>query len=149
MSQIHSEASAVIDAQPEKIYGVFSDYHVGHPAILPKPYFTGLIIEQGGQGAGTIVRVEMNVMGARRAYRLSVTEPEPGRLLMETDPDAGVVTTFTVDPINGGQQSRVTIATDAKASPGIQGFFEKLITPPISRRIYNKELELLAAYVKE
>lgn len=148
MSQIHSKASAVIHARPETIYGVLSDYRVGHPAILPKPYFTDLIVEQGGQGAGTLARVYMNVMGVRRSYRMSVTEPEPGHLLKETDSDAGVVTTFTVTPLDGGEQSQVTIATDAKASPGIQGFFEKLISPSITRRIYRKELQLLTAYVQ-
>jgi hypothetical protein len=39
---IHAEASMVIDARPEEIYAVVSDYRVGHPAILPRQYFTGV-----------------------------------------------------------------------------------------------------------
>ncbi|MCI0395068.1 MAG: SRPBCC family protein [Chloroflexi bacterium] len=147
MSQIHVEASAVINARPEKIYGILSDYRVGHPAILPKPYFTELTVEEGGQGAGTVMRVRMKVMGVEVAYHLVVSEPEPGRVLVETDEAAGVVTTFTVEPLNGGQQSRVTIATDMRASPGLRGFMEKLMNPPVTRRIYRQELENLAEYV--
>lgn len=148
MSQIHAEASDVIDARPEEIYAVLSDYRVGHPAILPKPYFTELMVEQGGQGAGTVIRFGMNVMGVKRVYRGVVSEPQPGRVLVEVYPEAGVVTTFTVEPLNGGKHSRVTIATDVEASPGVMGLVEKMMNPPILRRIFKKELRQLADYVR-
>jgi hypothetical protein len=142
---IHIEVSDIINASPEKIYGVLSDYRVGHPAILPK-YFTNLTVEQGGQGAGTVIRVEMNVMGAKKSYHMIVTEPQPGRVLMETDDIEGAVTTFTVEPVNA-TQSRVTIATDTPASPGLKGRIEKILNPVVARRIYREELAMLAAYV--
>jgi len=145
---IHAEASKVIDASPASIYAVLSDYRVGHPAILPKPYFKELTVEQGGQGAGTVMLVRMEVMGVKKTYHLTVSEPEPGRVLVETDQEAGVTTAFTVEPLDGGTQSRVTIATDSRPSPGIQGKIEKLINPPITRRIYARELQQLADYVK-
>jgi uncharacterized protein YndB with AHSA1/START domain len=143
---IHFEVSKVIDASPETIYAVLSDYHVGHPAILPK-YFSGLTIEQGGQGAGTVIHVEMNVMGLKQAYHMVVSEPQPGRKLVETDAAQGTTTSFTVDPLNGNQ-SRVTIATDSPASPGLRGQIEKIMNPMVARRIYREELQLLADYVK-
>ena len=149
MSQIHTEVSDIIPARPEVVYTVLTDYRVGHPAILPKPYFTELQVEQGGQGAGTVVRTRMVVMGVERIFRLTVSEPEPGRVLKEVDEQAGVVTTFTVEPLNGGQQTRVTIATDARASPGVMGMMEKLMNPPITRRIYAEELRQLAEYVRQ
>lgn len=130
MSQNHVEVSEMIDACPEEIYAVLSDYQEAHPAILPKPYFAEVTEEQGGKGAGTILRVRMKVMGVERTYHLLVSEPEPGRVLAETDADAGLVTTFTVEPLNEGEQSRVTITTDTKASPGIMGFMERLMNPP-------------------
>ena len=52
MNQIHVEVSDVIEAHAEKIYGILADYREGHPAILPKPYFTEVKVEQGGQGIG-------------------------------------------------------------------------------------------------
>jgi hypothetical protein len=148
MSVIRTEVSRVINARPEAVYAVLSDYRVGHPAILPKPYFTGLTVEQGGKGAGTIAKAEMNVFGVKQVYRLVVTEPEPGRVMVETDDKAGIVTTFTVDSVGDGSQSKVTISTDAKTSAGFRGFMERLMNPPITRRIYNEELDLLASYVE-
>jgi hypothetical protein len=84
MKQIHAEAFAVIAARPEKVYAILADYRVSHPAILPKPYFTEIAVEQGGPGAGTIARARMKVMGMEIAYRLIVSEPQPGRLMQES-----------------------------------------------------------------
>lgn len=148
MTRIYIEASAIIDARPEEVYPILADYHEGHPAILPKPYFVDLIVEEGGQGAGTVIRVLMKVLGVERTYRMEVSEPEPGRVLVETDRDAGVTTTFTVEPLDDGKQARVTIATDMTASPGLMGLIEKWLNPPISRLIYKKELQQLADYVR-
>lgn len=149
MSTIHSEATDVINARPEDVYAVLSDYEVGHPAILPKPYFENMEVEQGGQGSGTVIRVFMNVFGAKRVYREVVSEPEPGRVLVETDADAGLVTRFVIEPVNGGQQSRVTISTDTQASPGFTGLMERLMNPSITRRIYRQELRQLAGYLQQ
>ncbi len=147
MSQIHVEVSDTINARPEEIYNILADYRVGHPAIVPKAYFVELIVEQGGKGAGTVARVRMKVGGKEMSYHLIVSEPEPGRVLMETDMDTDLVTTFTVDPLNNGSATRLTIVTDFSANPGIKGFFEKLATPPVMRSIYKKELRQIADYV--
>lgn len=63
-------------------------------------------------GAGTRTRVTMRVLGGTRVFEQVVTEPEPGRRLMETNQDGSGVTTFTVDDADGGESARVTIATD-------------------------------------
>lgn len=149
MGQIHTEVSATIPARPEVVYAVLADYRVGHPAILPKPYFTELTVERGGQGAGTVVRARMVVLGVERIFQLTVSEPEPGRVLREVDQEAGVVTTFTLEPFNDGQHTRVTIATESNARPGLMGVMETLMNPPITRRIYKQELQQLAEYVRQ
>lgn len=148
MSQIHVEETHVIDARPQDVYAVLRNYHTDHPAIVPKPYFQEVKVEHGGEGAGTVILVRMKVMGVERVFRMEVTEPEPGRVLVETDHVAGVVTTFTVDGLNEGKQSRVTIASDSRPSAGLAGWMEKRISPPITRRIYKKELQQLADYVR-
>lgn len=148
MSQIHVEASRVVDARPETIYAILSDYRVGHPAILPEPYFGELNVLQGGQGAGTVVETTVTVMGIKQHYHLVVSEPQPGRVLMETDDAVGVTTTFTVEPVGNGSQTRVTIASDSRLSPGFKGFMERLMNPSVMHRIYNAELEKLAVYVR-
>lgn len=148
MSIIHIQYSAIINATPEKVYAVISDYRVGHPAILPKPYFTGLTVVEGGQGAGTVVITEMNVFGVKKTYRQYVTEPEPGRVLVEDDPVEGIKTTFILEPLEGGKQTRITLLTESRASAGFRGFMERLMNPSITRRIYKIEMANLAAYLK-
>ncbi len=148
MTTIHAESAAVIDARPEDVLAVLRDYHTGHPAVLPKPYFEECTVLEGGTGAGTVLRVRMNVMGAKRQYRMVVSEPEPG-LLVETDADAGVVTSFRVESLNDGQQARVTITTDSQASAGIMGWIERLMVPPATRRIYQQELAQLNDYLHQ
>jgi hypothetical protein len=147
VSSYEVEVSAMIPARPEQVYAVLADYHTGHPAILPEPYFEELSVVEGGTGAGAIAEVQMNVYGAKRDFRLTVTEPEPGRVLVEADPAAGLVTTFTVDPVDDWEQARVTIHTAAETRPGLAGLLERLFNPGVTRRIYRAELERLAAYV--
>lgn len=147
MTIIRSEATRTVEAAPERVYAVFSDYEKAHPAILPKPYFDDIAIEEGGQGAGTVVRVRMKALGVENNYRLTVSEPEPGRRMVEADPDVGVQTTFLVESRDGGHHSQVTITIDTKASPGLSGLVERLILPPYTRRILRKELQLLVDYL--
>jgi hypothetical protein len=149
MSHYYVEVSGVVGAPPEKVYAIISDYHAGHPSILPSRYFTKLAVQEGGQGEGTVVDVYMDVFGVKALYHMRVTEPEPGRVLVEEDESAGVITTFTMDPVNGGGQTRVTIATKARTSPGLRGMIEKLMNPPIMRRIYREELGQLDEVVQK
>ena len=149
MNSYRAQESEVIYAPPEQVYAIIADYHEGHPAILPSRYFTDMVVTAGGQGEGTVITVAMNVFGAKILYEMSVSEPEPGRILVEEDKSAGVVTSFTIDPVNGGDRSRVTIATEAKTAPGFRGFLEEIINPIIIRRIYRQELSQLATVVKE
>ena len=148
MNQYEVSVSRVIDAPPAAVYAIFADYHHSHAAVLPKPYFTEMAVEKGGTGAGTEITVHMSVFGAKVTYHMVVTEPEPGHVLQEEDKAAGVLTTFTVEPVKNGQAANVTLYTRAKTAPGLRGFIEKLITPPISRKIYNEELDLVTEFLQ-
>lgn len=120
MSFINVAVSKIIDAPADKIYHILSDYRNHHPNILPKNYFTGLEVEVGGTGEGTIFRSGLKVLGREQRFRMHVTEPEPGRIMTETDLDNGLVTKFIVEPRNHGQ-SEVTFDTTFQASPGLKG----------------------------
>lgn len=148
MAHVHAEQEAVIAAPADVVYGILADYHQHHPHVLPKQYFSDLTVEEGGQGAGTTFRVRTHALGVEHAYHMRVTEPEPGRVLAETDIDSGLVTTFTVTPTNDGTHARVRIATDWETSPGLAGIIEKLLTPMVMRRIYAKELRQLDEYAR-
>jgi hypothetical protein len=146
-SMINAEASLVIDARPEDLYAVVADYHVGHPAILPRQYFSDLFVEQGGRGASTILKGSVKVLGKEYPFHQLVTEPEPGRVLLETDLVTGQVTRFAFEPFNGSGLTRVTIASEFPASPGFRGLLERLTRPIVARDIYRQELQQLANYM--
>jgi hypothetical protein len=146
-SMIFTEASLVIDARPEELYAVVADYRVGHPAILPKQYFSDLIVEQGGQGAGTVIRGSVTVLGQEHPFHQLVSEPQPGHVLIETDLVTGQVTRFTFEPLNGSGLTRVTIASEFPASRGFVGLLERLTRPIVARDIYREELRQLASYM--
>jgi len=146
---IHAEASYVINAPAAPIYAVVSDYRVGHQAIVPKPYFSELIIEKGGQGAGTVIRGTLTAFGSIYPFRYLISEPKPGHVLMETDIETGQYSTFTFEPLRDGTHTRVTIASEFPRKPGFVGFMESLTIPAFTRRLYKQELENLAHYVRE
>jgi len=149
MPRHHVNSSALIQAPADRVYAILRDYRDGHPRILPAGRFPLLKIEAGGIGAGTELRVAMRLLGKTMNFRMVVTEPEPGRVLMESDAAAGTVTTFTVEPEAGYTQARVTIATEWPARPGVLGALERLIIPPAMRRVFDEELGLLAALAEE
>lgn len=148
MNTYHVESTLVINARPEILHDIIADYRVSHPAILPRPTFTDLVVEKGGYGAGTVVVVKLKMLGKEYTYHQAVTEPEPGRVIMETDIETGQYTTFTFEPLNGGKQTRMTIASEFPRKPGLVGLLEARMSPPIVRNLYLKELKNVAAYVQ-
>ena len=137
--------SAYIKAPAEHVYAILANYYDGHPTILPRQYFSDLQVEQGGIGAGTVIRFQMHVLGKTQTFRAAIAEPEPGRVLVETNLPAGAVTTFTVDPRAEGRHTQVTIITELETRDGILGLLERFLTTVTLRRIYAQELGLLAA----
>jgi len=131
------------------VYAVIADYHNGHPRILPEE-FSGMVVERGGTGRGTIIRFQMSVLGRKQTFRAAISEPEPGRVLVETDLDTnGAVTTFVVDPDPVSGHSRVTITTELATRKGIAGKLERFLSTRLLRPMYVRELGLLANFVSK
>lgn len=139
-------ASAVIHAPPQRVYEVLADYRVGHPAILPPKYFGPITVEAGGVGEGTVAVVEVRAGARTRQMRAHITEPKPGRVLVESYPDTGEVTTFVVDPAAGG--ARVSFTTELDARGGIVGLLERSVVSWFLGRVYRAELARLDDYVR-
>lgn len=139
----HIEASAVIAAPADRLYNIIADYHDGHQRILPRPPFVSMTVEQGGIGSGTVILVEMQLLGQRQAFRASVAEPQPGRVLVENN-DTGYVTTFTVDRLDA-DSARVTIATKMPQRSGLAAKLERMLVPRLLRPVYARELQQLEA----
>lgn len=148
MAKMTVEASGIIEAPPEHVYGLLSEYHTGHPSILPKPYFAELTVEEGGQGAGTVFALVMKVMGSEQHSRMTVSEPEPGRVLVEEDADVGIRTSFTLEPAGEGR-TELSIATRMTVADGLRGKIEAALARPMLHRIYKKQLKLIAAHFRD
>jgi hypothetical protein len=139
-----AKVSKIIHAPVAKIYEVIADYRTKHPRILPKPYFLSLDVEEGGFGAGTIVNFQMRILGQTRSFRSLITEPEPGRVLLETDLSSGVATRFDFMPLDNDQHSRVMITTELENVGTVEGVVAKLML----QKIYRQELALLARFAE-
>jgi hypothetical protein len=136
--------AATIPARPERVYALIANYKDGHRRILPKQ-FSDITVEQGGIGAGTLIRFQMSVLGRKQNYRAAISEPEPGRVLVETylEP-AGTITTFRVEQGIAPADSHVTIATELPVRSGLVGLMEKTAAGFLLRSIFRKELTNLA-----
>ncbi len=148
MATIRVAQSAEIAAAPGAVYRLLADYRKGHPGVLPKSIRI-VSIDKGGYGAGTVVRARSRMAGQTRTFRFRVTEPEPGRVLMESEPESGTVTTFTVDPVRDGKHCRVEIATKFAGRGGLAGRIERPLTSLLLRRVYRQELRNIAKVLRK
>jgi uncharacterized protein YndB with AHSA1/START domain len=139
-------AEGTVDAPADTVYRYIADMREHHRHFLP-PAFSDFRVESGGVGAGTITRFKVTAGGRTREYRTKVAEPEPGRILTESDTSSGTVTTFTVFPQGGA--SLVRISTTWDGAGGIGGLFERMFAPRVMRAIYADELKRLDAYARE
>ncbi len=137
-------ASAIIPARRDRVYSLIANYNDGHQRILPKQ-FTSVVVEEGGVGAGTVIRVQMSLLGKKQTYSAAISEPEPGRVLVETNLEANSwFTTFTVNPGSAPADSDVTISTELPVRAGFPGKLERMLSTLFLRPLYVKELENLA-----
>ncbi|GER90216.1 polyketide cyclase [Dictyobacter vulcani] len=147
MKQTHFDMVALIAAPPEDVYAVLADYRHGHPHILPKKYISQFQVESGGQGAGTVLRYRVRILGFERARQALVAEPEPGRLLVEHETPSSLVTTYAVTPANNGLQAHVQIAAHWEPARTLLGKLEQAFYPSLLRQMFTYELETLAKVV--
>jgi uncharacterized protein YndB with AHSA1/START domain len=145
MAKVQASAERTIDAPADAVYGYLADMHQ-HPHFLP-PAFSDFQVVEGGVGAGTVTTFAVTAGGRTRNYRMNVTEPAPGRTLVESDANSSLVTTFNVEP--QGAKSLVRIHTSWDGAGGIGGFFEKTFAPGAMRRLYVDELDRLNTYATQ
>jgi len=145
MAPILVSAERTIDAPAPTVYGYIADMRNHHPHFLP-PAFADFQVESGGVGAGTVIRFKLTAGGRTRNYRHTVAEPEPGRVLTESDSESSMVTTFTVTPQGGASQVR--IASNWDGASGVGGFFERLFAPGAVRKLLTDELTRLDDYAR-
>jgi uncharacterized protein YndB with AHSA1/START domain len=145
VSELRVVAARALGAPAERVYRLIADFDRHHPRFLP-PAFSQFRVEEGGVGAGTVHSFRMTAGGRSRAFRMRVAEPDPGRVLTESDERSSMVTTWVVTPEGSG--CRVRIETRWQGAGGVGGLFERLFAPRVLRRLYADELERLDRYAR-
>jgi len=138
-------AERPINAPAERVYRYLADYREHHPRILP-PAFSDFRVEEGGVGAGTIIRFRVRAGGQERSYYQLVAEPTPGRVLIEAGIESSEATTFTVTP--DGDRCHVRIVTTWVGAGGSGGFIERFLAPRLLGPLYADELARLDRYAQ-
>ncbi|HEX2315170.1 MAG TPA: SRPBCC family protein [Thermomonospora sp.] len=140
MGQVTAVAQRPLGAAPEQVMTALADYRDTRPRMLTEHYGE-YEVREGGQGAGTVVHWRLAATSKRvRDCLLTVSAPRDG-VLVETDANSSMVTTWTVTPAGGGSQVRVE--TTWKGAGGIGGFFERTFAPGGLKRIHDEQLAKL------
>jgi hypothetical protein len=145
MGKIHVAEQGQVGAPADLTYRLIADDQ-HHQQFLPDS-FSDFEVLEGGVGAGTLHRFKVNAGGRTREMLMRVDEPQPGRVLTESDQNSSMVTTFTVTPAGDG--CTVRIETEWDGAGGIGGFFERTFAPRVMRKVYVDELARLDRYARE
>ena len=145
MGIITVEQEGPVGAPADLTYRLIAD-DTHHQQFLPEG-FSDFEVVEGGVGAGTLHRFTVTAGGRAREYLMRVDEPQPGRVLTESDQNSSLVTTFTVTP--DGDSCRVRIQTQWNGAGGIGGFFERTFAPRVMRKMYAAELANLDGYARQ
>src|SRR6188474_521593 len=137
-------AQRLIDAPAAVLYHCIADYveHHRSEGFLP-PEFSDLEVLRGGVGAGTEIRWVINAGGRRRTVTATISEPVPGRRLVENG--SGIETTFMVEPTSRGTWVRFDTTID---DGGLQGVLTRLFAARLFGPVYEEELRRLEDYAR-
>src|SRR3954470_14652871 len=141
MGKIQLAQEGRVGAPADLTYRLIAD-DAHHQKFLPDS-FSDFETLEGGVGAGTVHRFKVAAgPGRTRELTMRVDEPEPGRVITESDVDSSMVTTFTVTPAGDGCRVRIETAWDGAG--GVGRFLERLLAPLIMRLVYVDDLAGLA-----
>lgn len=146
MAEIRVAVERVIAAAPERVYRYIADYRQHHGNWLPPEYSSYRAQAPGDDGASDVF-YHLKTGSRERDYHMRVTEPTPGRTVMERDTGSSLEKTWTVEP--AGDESRVRIETRWQGAGGIGGFFERTFAPRVLSALYAVELKRLDDYARQ
>jgi hypothetical protein len=146
MSQFLYSIERVLDAPVAVVYHCLVDYREHHrpgpDGFLP-PAFPSLDVLRGGVGAGTVIRFTTTVGGRSVTRTQEVSEPEPGRLLVEQGGGEG--STFTLEPRGDRTLLRIDCTLQAR---GLEGVLLRVFAPFMLGPILADELKRLERYAQ-
>jgi hypothetical protein len=143
MAHIQVKSERLINARPENVYALLSDYKSKRPQLLT-PNFLNYTLEKGGQGQGTIIRYRLHAANRERDYRLNIDEPVKGKIITERDSNSSLVNTWTISPLSDGTRTRVSIINEWEGGSGVKGFFERTFAPLGLKSIYGQILGMVS-----
>jgi hypothetical protein len=124
-------AERVINAPADVVYRCLADYTRHHrPGGFLPPAFSNQEILGGGFGDGTVIRLKVSLAGRTNTMTARISEPEPGRVLVEDS--QSVQTTFTVRP--EADRCRVRFDTVLQAG-GLQGRRGSRVAPELAASV--------------
>jgi hypothetical protein len=145
VSTLRLSAERVLDAPADVVYHCIRDYQDHHrPGGFLPPAFTYFNVERGGIGAGTRITFTTKAGGGSQTRTQDVSEPEPGRVLVESG--GGDSTIFTVEPAGEGR-ARVRFDTVLTLN-GLMSLIGPLVIPRVLKPIYEDELGRLEAHAR-
>lgn len=146
MAEFHFAAERILDAPADVLYHCLRDYQRHHrhgPAGFLPPAFTRLDVLRGGLGAGTTIRFTTSLGGRSVTRTQEVSEPEPGRVLLESG--NGESSTFTVEPRATGTLVRIETVLQPT---GLEGMVMRLLGARLLAPLYADELQRLERYAQ-
>jgi uncharacterized protein YndB with AHSA1/START domain len=144
--QIKVDLERTIPAPPARVHAALADYR-GRERILPASYLD-YRVEEGGEGAGTVVSFRLRAGRRERRYVLEVVaEPTPGVTLVERDRESSLITTWILSPTASGTATDLRLSTVWEGHGGVGGFFERTFAPRGLRRIHGELLDRLTRRV--
>jgi Polyketide cyclase / dehydrase and lipid transport len=146
MTKLYVKSERLVNHPTDFVHNLFADFVNHHPKFLP-PQFTELQLEAGGYGAGTVYNFTSLFGGQVRAFKMLVSEPQPGKVMIEHDQLSTLETTFTFTP--EGTRTRITFETVWESAGGLMGALEAWFAPAMMRRLYQDELNRFERYALE
>lgn len=144
MLQTRISIERVVEAPADVVYHCIANYREHHrPEGFLPPVFSDFRVQHGGVDDGTVISFNMKLGGRTTAVTQRISEPQPGRVLVESG--GGGQTTFTVEP--EGQRCHVRFDTVLETN-GLQGLMTRLLAPRLLKRAYAEELERLERHAQ-
>jgi hypothetical protein len=145
MGEVQTIAERGFPVSAATMRAALADYAGTRRAMLTE-HFSEYEVREGGTGPGTVVHWKLQATKKRvRDCLMDVTEPQPG-MLVESDRNSTMVSTWTVG--EAGEGCTVRVVTGWQGANGVGGFFERAFAPAGLRRIYDEMLTKLAAKVQ-
>ena len=149
MTRIHAKAERIIDAEPEEVWAMLTDYTDTRARMLPESYLE-YAVERAADGVGATLTYRLRAGGRERAYRMDVEVATPGQLLIERDQTSSYTTRWQVERVGPGAHTRVRLYSEWESrATGLSGIFERRFAPMGIQRIHQETLVRLGRLARE